>query len=185
MCACASSVPPQLEHPVFATRRHAGAVCAPVYCKHLVGMARQVDHHLAAAHIPDLTAAHAIRQQQHQQQQHVTSVQQRRLLPSPSHGCRRQSAVDCRAARTAPVPSSARTLSVLSLLPLTNRRLSLLHATWKTGPTWLRKVATKLPLSPSHNLIDLSKDADSTQRPSGLNATCNAALHAVRGIHCM
>lgn len=63
------------------------------------------------------------------------------------------------------------TLSVLSLLPLTKSLLSLLQATWKTGPTWPLKVATKPPFTPSHSFMLLSKLADSTQRPSGLKVT--------------
>jgi hypothetical protein len=43
--------------------------------------------------------------------------------------------------------------------------------TWKTGPTWFLNVATKVPFSPSHSFMLLSKLADSTQRPSGLNVT--------------
>lgn len=97
-------------------------------------------------------------------------------------------------------PEATLTLRVLSLLLLTNSRLSLLHATWKTGPTCPLKVATKPPLTPSHSFILLSKLADSTQRPSGLKVTCRAqadgrvaavgvtthrqGCHSVRGCCC-
>ena len=67
--------------------------------------------------------------------------------------------------------SSMRTFSVLSLLPLTNSRLSDDHATWYTGPTCARSVATKVPFMPSQSLIALSKDALTTHLPSGENWT--------------
>lgn len=67
-----------------------------------------------------------------------------------------------------------RALSVLSLEPETIMRLSADHASWYTGPTCPRKVATKVPLVPSHSLTDLSNEALATQRPSGENCTCEA-----------
>ena len=66
----------------------------------------------------------------------------------------------------------ASTLRVLSLLPETKRRLSDDQATWYTGPTWPRKVATKVPFSPSHSFSALSKEAETIHRPSGENCTC-------------
>ena len=74
-----------------------------------------------------------------------------------------------------PVPYvcvGAHTLRVLSLLPLTKSRLSEDHATWYTGPTWARMVATKVPFSPSHSLMALSNDALTNHLPSGENWTC-------------
>ena len=56
--------------------------------------------------------------------------------------------------------------------PETNRRESADQAIWYTGPTWPRKVATKVPLRPSHSLMALSKDALTSHRPSGENCTC-------------
>ena len=60
-----------------------------------------------------------------------------------------------------------KTLSVLYLLALINNRLSALHATSRyTAPTWLRSVATNLPIRPSHTRTLLSQAADADHRPS-------------------
>ena len=63
------------------------------------------------------------------------------------------------------------TLSVLSLLALINNRLSALHASRYTAPTWPRSVATNLPVRPSHTRTLLSQAADAAHRPSGEKAT--------------
>ncbi len=62
--------------------------------------------------------------------------------------------------------------SVLSLLPLTSRRLSEDQATWYTAPTCPRKLATNVPSVPFQSLMALSNDALAIHLPSGENCTC-------------
>ena len=65
-----------------------------------------------------------------------------------------------------------RAFSVESLDADTSSRESADHATWYTGPTCPRSVATNAPRTPSHSLTALSNEALTTQRPSGENCTC-------------
>lgn len=71
-----------------------------------------------------------------------------------------------------------RAFSVESLDADTSSRESADQATWYTGPTWPRSVATNAPRTPSHSLTALSNDALTTQRPSGENCTCKRDMEA-------
>ena len=59
------------------------------------------------------------------------------------------------------------TLSILSLLALIDNRLSALHASRYTTPTWPWSVVTKMPIRPSHTL---SQAVDAAHWPSGEKA---------------
>lgn len=106
-------VAPQLQHLVLAATRNARAVGAPVNTEHLVGVARQVHRQLPRAQVPHLACGR---------------------LRAACTGCR---TVRSRREPHAPEESAgswrawqlARALRVLSLLALTNSRLSLDHAT--------------------------------------------------------
>ncbi len=69
------------------------------------------------------------------------------------------------------IDSSQLTFSVLSLLALTSSRESALHASRYTAAMCPRRVATNLPVRPSHTRTELSHAALAAHRPSGLNAT--------------
>lgn len=61
---------------------------------------------------------------------------------------------------------------MLSLLALTRSLESALHVSRYTAPMCPRRVATNLPVRPSHRRTLLSQAALAAHRPSGLNATC-------------
>ena len=69
------------------------------------------------------------------------------------------------------IPVARPTFSVESLLAETSILLSALQATRYTAATWPLRLATNLPVRPSHNLTALSNPALAIHLPSGEKST--------------
>lgn len=67
-------------------------------------------------------------------------------------------------------------MSVESLLAETTILLSPLQANRYTAPTWPLRLATNLPVLPSHTLTLLSRPALAIHRPSGEKAECETGF---------